>query len=474
MSSEDIFINPWFIPAPNRPYQNLTAEVGDTISFFWNESESVNTVFILPSRTCNLTSEADLQVGLSSPTVYQFTEADVDASPLFFASTTPTHCELGMNFLVDVVIPGSGGSDVPSDSPTEQPSGPNTTAPTQVPLVAESDAPSAAPSEGPVEPTESPTVESDAPSEAPTGSPTETPSAAPALAVVPTTSPSVGATDPPSSAPTRGSTTAPTTSKPVGTPTLKPSSSKPAVGSPTAQGGTTETLTGVRMGMAGISDLPDSTKETWSEFTASFSSSFVFAELGGVVENFVTTYEVTDVIPGNARKQRGLIRRDLQQQQQESVIVVYTQTMTYDTTDDTITPDILAAAPFATDDEKTAYVTLLGTSGDPVLEEVTGISDVTLATRPPTAAPSDSGGSDDDSSGGLSTAAIIGIACGGGAALIIAVLYFMYCRKTDSPAAVKRDEPPLHVSVNDDDISTLAGPAGPPTYGDQRYATFVS
>jgi hypothetical protein len=187
------------------------------------------------------------------------------------------------------------------------------------------------------------------------------------------------------------------------------------------------------------------------------------------VESFSTTFEVTDVITPNSRKQRGLMRRDLQQQQ-ERVIVEYTQTMTYATTDDSITPDTLATAPFATQEEKTAYVTLLGTSGDTVLEQVTGVSEVIIpavptsapGTPPPTQSPA-------DEAGGLSTAAIIGIACGGGAVVVMAILYFLYCRSGGSKESYKGDDPPLHVSVKDDEISTLAGPAGPPTYGDQRY-----
>jgi hypothetical protein len=156
--------------------------------------------------------------------------------------------------------------------------------------------------------------------------------------------------------------------------------------------------------------------------------------------------------------------------------------MQYDSTDSSITATDMAQGPFQTSDGKTAYVSLLRSSEDPVLEMVIGVSNVLVPS--PTAAPVPTMAPQDDDPV-LSTAAIIGIACGGGALLIICLLYFFYCRGsgggggghiTSSAASDYKndDEPPLHVNIRDDEVSTLAGPTGPPTYGDQRYVKLIA
>lgn len=468
VSSDEIFINPWFIPSPNQPYENLTAEVGDIIYFIWNSSDEDHNVYIYPSGLCDNTATDNIEVGLTSPASYVFTDADVEVGSLFFGCAVGSHCDLGMKFVVDVLPSVTNDTDTPNITQSDSPSA----SPTEAPSVVSTDAPtitaSAAPTTG---------MASDAPSEPPTVAPSV------AETLSPIAEPTIAPSDPLTETPVEAPTTAPTlrpTAKPSAPPTPRPTA-KPTgrpvqlTDEPTTEptpapqeGSTTETLEGLRMGMAGISDMPGSTQAEWAELTASFSTSFIFAELAGTVDNFATTLEVTDVIPQNDRKQRRGTRRNLQGQEQ--VIVVYTQTMTYDTNDLTITPDTLATAPFKTDEERTAYVTLLGTSSDPVLGEITAVSPVDLEGTPtsaPAAPPSDS------SSGVLSTPAIIGIACGGGAVVIMAVLYLMYCRSSSSSDDKKGDEPPLHVSINGDDVSTLAGPAGPPTYGDHRYVLFV-
>jgi hypothetical protein len=292
---------------------------------------------------------------------------------------------------------------------------------------------------------------------APTTAPTQT------TTEVPT---NIETTPEPSSAPIE--TDAPTDKK-----TFEPTSL--ATDPPTKPGSISETLTGLRMGLAGLTDLPATSQRNWEDLTKSFSESYAYSDLSTEVENFVTTYQVTSVTPASTRKLqlRGVFSgRNLQQ---AAVIIEYTQTMQYDTSSSVITPEILAQAPFETSDGKTSYVTLLRNSEDTVLDRVIGVSNVLVSpvtpTSPPVMAPTSAPAQAEDSPI-LSLAAIIGIACGGGALLIIIVLYCLYCRGGGGGGGdygKGNDDHPLHVSVRDDEVSTLAGPTGPPTYGDQRY-----
>lgn len=164
--------------------------------------------------------------------------------------------------------------------------------------------------------------------------------------------------------------------------------------------------------------------------------------------------------------------RVLQEQQQQDIIIVeYTQTLKYNTVDaNKFSPEVIVAAPFLTDSERSAYVTLLKTSSDPVLSRVKGVSEITISKQtdpPPTE------GGQGKSEPVLSTVEIIGIACGGAALLILIILFYMYCRKGSRGGGDEKvaDDPPLQVDVRNDEVSTLAGPDGPPTYGDQSVAT---
>jgi len=168
--------------------------------------------------------------------------------------------------------------------------------------------------------------------------------------------------------------------------------------------------------------------------------------------------------------------RALQQEQQDVIIVEYTQTVKYNTLNaEKFTPELLVAAPFLTDEERSVYVMLLKSSSDPVLSQVKGVSEITVPSKPnptsPPETPKDGGQEKTDPV--LSKVAIIGIACGGAALLILIILFYMYCRKGGNNASENKSasDPPLQVDVRNDEVSTLAGPDGPPTYGDQSVAT---
>lgn len=228
--------------------------------------------------------------------------------------------------------------------------------------------------------------------------------------------------------------------------------------------------------MAGITELTPEAELEWQELTESFSTSHVFNDFKDSVSNFVTSYEVTSVTLYSAkddgRRHQRMMRGDFQpsrglQDQQDVIIVEYTQTVKYNTIDAAAFPaKVLVAAPFEQEDNRNAYTALLQTSSQTLLSEVRGVSPIRVPT-PPSAAPTPA---PDEKGSGLSKPAIIGIACGGAGLLIVIVLFFIYCRGGDGDGGDDKSvgDPPLHVDVRNDEVSTLAGPDGPPTYGDRR------
>ena len=72
VESADIVINPWHLRAPNSPYENYNASVGDTITFFWSDEDS--SVYIHPTLSCDTTDS--IWVGDASPAGYTFLEID--------------------------------------------------------------------------------------------------------------------------------------------------------------------------------------------------------------------------------------------------------------------------------------------------------------------------------------------------------------------------------------------------------------
>jgi len=310
--------------------------------------------------------------------------------------------------------------------------------------------------------------------------------------VAKTRTPTSNPTAKPSVKPTAIKTVTPTSAIVTGNPTTKTPeerTARPTAGSINVDAsGETEnvlnTLTGLQMGMAGITELSKSAQLTWQDLTESFSTSFVFNDLKDSVSNFETTYEVTNTSLITLQRHQRMLRGEQRglQNNQQGIIVEYTQTLKYDTIDaNKFTSDFIATAPFEADEERTAYVTLLGTSDDEILSRVTGVSEIELPDMTPTMFPDSSttmapSTAPSKKSLILTKPAIIGIACGGAGLLILLVLFCVYCRdgggKEEEGGAKNNGEPPLHVSVKDDEVSTLAVPqSGPPTYGDQSVAT---
>lgn len=218
------------------------------------------------------------------------------------------------------------------------------------------------------------------------------------------------------------------------------------------------------MGVAGVSDsdfTPNAIIE-WQSLTEEYSRSFVFNDLKDSVTNYVTTIEVTNFAPFENR--RRMMRGENRNLQQPDIIVVeYTQTVTYNIIGSSaqISPEELVALPFVSDGNRGAYVTVLKTSTNDVISGVTGVSEVSVPTQPDPE-PSPTGGFV------WTRTIIIAVSAGGAGLLIVIILFIVYCRSGSSGSSSKDENPPLHVDVRNDEVSTLAGPDGPPTYGDQR------
>jgi hypothetical protein len=570
VTGNDIFINPWQLKAPNQPYDNYNATVGDTITFFWATTEN-HTVYINPTGNCNDTGS--ILVGSNSPASYTFLESDAknstDGKPVFFADNIAQLCEWGMRFVVNLIEQSDSGNTTnttmapipsptydsttatpssaptisltltPSQGPTDRttttkpsltPSYGSTGSPSDAPIVitgVPSSKPSFTPSSSPtvkitVAPTNTPTnfpttPPVPIPTAPPTSVPTPIPTGAPTPTPTPTAAPVVSRTPPPTTNPTEApvlSTLVPTanpTFAPTAKPTAPPTDAAAVVTntptrapieqktiSPTYALTTQEpteapnestqkisqTLKGLQMRMAGITDLPTAARVSWEELTESFSTSYVFNDMKGSVSNFVTTYEVTDISPIPLQRHQRMMRGNQRGLETQGIFVEYTQTVEYDTIDpNKFTPNLIVTSPFKTDDERTAYVTLLGTSPNDLLSQVSGVSEIQIQDVNP-ASPPESVSTDAPSTApkkgiDLTKPAIIGIACGGAAILILCLIFCIYCCQSGGDSNGGSDgrssgEPPLHVSVRDDEVSTLAGgpQTGTPMYGDQRYVSF--
>ena len=105
-----------------QDYEDITAQVGDTITFTW---ASGHNVYIHPTGTCD--PEGAILVGETSPATYTFTADNVDED-LFFVCAISGHCDAGQTITVSVTDAGGATGEV---SP-----------PSSVPLVSGSGAPS--------------------------------------------------------------------------------------------------------------------------------------------------------------------------------------------------------------------------------------------------------------------------------------------------------------------------------------------
>mmetsp|Transcript_16482 Transcript_16482/g.28739 ORF Transcript_16482/g.28739 Transcript_16482/m.28739 type:complete len:663 (+) Transcript_16482:106-2094(+) len=479
---------PWTTKANNAPFEQAYAVVGDVVEFIWDQAEGPHNVFIHPTRTCNQTGR--IAIGNISPVYYSFMEDDAspEGNTLMFACDVENHCEeLGMRFRVTVY-----STTLPPWAAPVAPIAP--TQPTPAPV---------SPTEAPVAPTLDPTASiTGEPTFFPTWSPTISPTATP---VVPATlAPTAVPVIPPTSAPVVPETVAPTlvavipteapiTPSPTATDTVLSPAPTPEQ---TAEGTATptnmesapstplvnQTLRGLEMQLFGISSFGESVQENWETVTEAFSAESVQKLFSSTVSSYQTIYNVTSsvlVVPPADGSGRRLSRR-LQQPTQNSVMITYTQTMIYETNDDTVTPDLLAVLPFETEPLRMQYVDYMNKfSGDPVLEQVTETSQVTVAgpTMPPINIPPTNPPMIIDDEPILSTPAIIGIACGGGALLLLIAFYFLFCRKRNTKAVTS--DPPLNVAVStkDDEVSTLHDPTVPghsaqhAQPGDQSVAT---
>jgi hypothetical protein len=493
----------WTQKFNNASYPDLTAQVGDTITFIWTINE-VQNVFIHPTNDCTQTGR--IAVGNISPTEYTFKPEDgtPGGKPIFFANDVGERCEsFGMRLIV-TVFPDDDGGEIPIEFPSEPPvvlTSPPVVptdfpvapaAPTFPPVapVAPTEAPvfptlpPVAPTLPPVVPTDPPVVPTDAPvfpTDAPVF-PTDAPVFPTEAPVFPTEAP-ISPTDPPTGTPTGPPVAFPTlpptpvpTAEPTKNPTLNPTTRPTGVPTavPTVEAPNRKRMMGLQMTLVGIDSFSDRTKEGWTKETEAFCTSYYENDVEG--STFVTSIAVTNfVISSNSRRS---MRRSGRNLQTGDVIITYNQVVSYEDTGNAfITEEYLAKVPFGTPDQRDNYVDSFQNLNDPVLEAVTDSSPVTFADEiSPTSAPINiqpQPNIDPDDKFSLSLAAIIGIGCGGGAVLIIAILFCIYCRAKKSKDSSRRDDsPPTHnVAMKADEVSTLAGPSIPgnsPLYGDRR------
>lgn len=120
-----------------QSYEDVTVQVGDTITFTWETGHNVQ---IYPSGSCD--AAGAILVGDTPPVVYTFAEEDVDQE-LFFTCSIDGHCDAGQHITVEVTA--ATGSEAPTGVPGEPESG--SIAPTAVPVEtgSESAAPTAVP-----------------------------------------------------------------------------------------------------------------------------------------------------------------------------------------------------------------------------------------------------------------------------------------------------------------------------------------
>jgi len=488
----------WKQKFDNEPYPDLTAQVGDTITFIWT-IDDIQNVFIHPTNDCTQTGR--IPIGNQSPTEYTFKPEDgtPGGKPIFFSNDIGDRCEIHGMRLVVTVFPDSDGGEIPDVNLTPEPI--ITASPTDAPVFATlppvapifpTEAPvmlTLAPTVAPVLPTAAPVVPTAFPTDAPIAStqapttPTDTPTGTPT--VHPSQFPSLLPTPGPSVRPTKAPTLSPTippainNGLPTSVPTETPETEFPTEDSNDAL--QRKTMRGLQMTLSGINSLSGNSKEGWAKETAVFSTSHYANDyIGGT---FRTTIAITNVLePSNSRRSLRGSERSLQI---DDVIITYNQVVSYSNVGDAdITEEYLAKSPFATADQRSKFVDALRNSNDSLLEAVTDASPVTTADEMvPTSAPVDIQpvpapvpAKDSDKKFDLSLSQIIGIACGAGALLIITILFCIYCRAKTSKDKSGRDynPPPTNVAIKADEVSTLAGPSIPgnsPMYGDRSVGT---
>jgi len=456
----------WTQKFNNEPYESLTAQVGDTITFIWTIDEIQN-VFIHPTNDCTQTGR--IAVGNKSPTEYTFKPEDgaPGGKTIFFANDIGDRCEsFGMSLIV-TVFPEGDSAPIPTTLTPE----PIPTSPPSFPTN-----PPFPPTRAPVFPTDPPVAPPVAPAPTPSGD-SLIPNLPPVFAPM---FPEVIPTDPPTAQPTSLPTSRPTlrpTNNPTKSPTILVTTYSPTIVT-TENENDKKIMKDLQMTLSGIDSFSDITMFNWAKDTAAYATSFYENDYEG--STFQTTIIVTNSLASSNSKRllRDSGRRTLQTAE---VVITYNQVVEYANTGDAIIiEDYLAKAPFETQDLRDNYVGTLQNSNDVVLEAVTDASPVTFAderapTSAPVSAPVEPQPLEPKEGTGLSKAAIIGIACGAGALLIIAILFYIYSRskKAKIESQMESIPPPASsVAIKPDEVSTLAGPSvtvGSPLHGDRRW-----
>lgn len=143
----------WEQKFDNEPYEDLTAQVGDTITFIWVATQ-IHNIFIHPTNDCTQTGR--IAIGNETPTTYTFKPEDgaVGGKSIFFSNDVTDMCEnYGMRLTVIVYPADEDGGGVPNVNLTPEPIPTNTptVTPTLNPTPWPTRKPTDIPTIGPVE-----------------------------------------------------------------------------------------------------------------------------------------------------------------------------------------------------------------------------------------------------------------------------------------------------------------------------------
>lgn len=251
-------------------------------------------------------------------------------------------------------------------------------------------------------------------------------------------------------------------------------------GSPTVelQLSTVEDLSMVLYGISEV--LSEKEVAAWQDITAKYQEEFYLNAFNSPVQDFDASVTITTItLPKPSRNRRGL--RNLQEQE-DSITVLYKQSMTYrlaeDSPDNAQDPVFIATVPFEPGNGSELYVAMLQQSGTGILTDITSTSPVTAdATLSPTIAPASPSNPPtpmpEEDEFPLKLPAIIGIGVGGGF-VCLGLIFYMCCRSPDNEYMGANAPPPnVKIKPGSDEVSTLAPPPlsgrGANGYGDQRY-----
>jgi hypothetical protein len=154
-------------------------------------------------------------------------------------------------------------------------------------------------------------------------------------------------------------------------------------------------LQGLSQEYFGITSLPVESVRSLEELHASHVESFFSSKIDPnlLLDSNITVIEV--IIPTmfsrSLRRTNDSLLSQRRQMQHDgsSVVVVYDQNVSYwyPVVQQMLSPETLSMVPFATNSARDDLISMLQASSDPILEQVLGVSEITVTPQPPTESP---------------------------------------------------------------------------------------